>query len=151
MSKATLSIEGYVAEPKQRVSQNGKAMLDISVAHSPRRFNKQSNQWEDVTDQQGNKITLWIRATFFEDYAQLYAQHVTKGSYVRLEGEPRLNVYTDNGGNTNANIELQFAQLSIIPRRTANDQGGYQQAQQQWSQPAAQPASSGFDGGEVPF
>lgn len=127
MSKANFSIEGFAAEPKQRVSQAGRTMLDISVAHSPRRFNKQSQQWEPVKDRDGNEVTVWARATFFDDMADFLHGQVTKGTLVRLEGEPRVNAYLDNGGQPRANIEIQFASLSIVPLKPRQD------AQQQWS------------------
>ena len=127
MSKASFVIEGFAAEPRERVSQSGKHMLDISVAHSPRRFNKQSQQWEDVTDKDGQKVTLWARATFFDDMADFLKSQVVKGTLVRLEGEPRLNVYEDNGGRPAANIEIQFASLAIVPLKPRQD------APQAWS------------------
>lgn len=138
MSKAVFSIEGFAAEPKPRTSQNGKRMLDISVAHTERRRNKQSGEWENVTDRDGNEVTLWARATFFDDQADLLAREVSKGTLVRIEGMPRLNVYTDNAGAAKASIDVQFATLSIIPRGSQGGSGGGYQAppaQQSWGAP----------------
>lgn len=145
MSKANFSIEGFAAEPKQRISQNGRTMLDISVAHSPRRFNKQSQQWETVKDRDGNDVTVWARATFFDDMADFLHGQVAKGTLVRLEGEPRVNAYLDNGGRAQANIEIQFASLSIVPMKPRQD------APQQWSGASSgagtDPWSSGAENG----
>lgn len=127
MSKANFSIEGFAAEPKQRVSKDGRQMLDVSVAHSPRRFNKQSQQWEPVKDRDGNDVTVWARATFFDDMAEFLQSQVMKGTLVRLEGEPRVNAYLDSGGQAQASIDIQFASLSIVPLKPRQD------AQQQWS------------------
>ena len=149
MSKALFSIEGFAAEPKPRTSQNGKRMLDISVAHTERRKNKQSGEWENVTDRDGNEITLWARATFFEDQADLLAATVSKGTLVRIEGMPRLNVYVDNAGVAKAGIDVQFASLSIIPRAASGggNGGGSGGPGDQW----AQPASNGSQGGAQSF
>ena len=149
MSKALFSIEGFAAEPKPRVAQNGKRMLDISVAHTERRKNKQSGEWENVTDRDGNEITLWARATFFEDQADLLAATVSKGTLVRIEGMPRLNVYVDNAGVAKAGIDVQFASLSIIPRAASGggNGGGSGGPGDQW----AQPASNGAQGGSQSF
>lgn len=150
MSKANFVIEGFAAEPKQRVSQSGKQMLDISVAHSPRKFNKQTNQWEDATDRDGNKVTLWARATFFDDMAAFLATQVTKGTLVRLEGEPRLNVYEDGGGRPAANIEIQFASLAVVPLKPRQDAGhggfnaGSGAGMNGWAQPGANGTQNGF-------
>lgn len=128
-------------------------MLDISVAHSPRRFNKQSQQWEPVKGRDGNEVTLWARATFFDDMADFLQSQVVKGTLVRLEGEPRLNVYEDNGGRPAASIEIQFASLSIVPLKPRQD------APQAWSNatggssagvgssPGGNGAQGGFQGG----
>lgn len=116
MSYAHTRIEGFAAEPKQRVSQNGKSMLDISVAHTPRRLNKQTNEWEDVTDRNGAKITVWARATFFDEEAHEFARLVGKGTLIEVEGEPRVSAYLDNGGQPQASIELHRPKLKIIPR-----------------------------------
>ena len=162
MSKALFSIEGFAAEPKPRVSQNGKRMLDISVAHTERRKNKQSGEWENVTDRDGNEVTLWARATFFEDQADLLAATVSKGTLVRIEGMPRLNVYVDNSGNARGGIDVQFASLSIIPRAASGGGNGggsggpaTQQAQNEWSAPQGDPGASGQSGRdwdeEAPF
>lgn len=163
MSKASFVIEGFAAEPKHRVSQSGKRMMDVSVAHTPRRKNKQTGEWENVTDQNGAEVTLWARATFFGDMADFLATQVRKGVLVRLEGEPRVNAYTDNGGQAKASIDIQFASLSIVPMKPRQDapQGGFgggsPQGQGQWAQPpvnAPQTGAQGFGGGfdqEQPF
>ena len=147
MSKANFVIEGFAAEPRQRTSQQGKHMLDISVAHSPRRRNKQSGEWEDVTDQNGNKITIWGRATFFDDMAKYLATTISKGLFVRLEGEPRVNAYINNDGQAQASIDIQFASISVVPIPPKNDN-----AQQGWAQPSnqGQPAPDNFGGGFDP-
>ncbi|MEV8339232.1 single-stranded DNA-binding protein [Leucobacter sp. NPDC077196] len=142
MSKASFSIEGFAAEPKQRTSQNGKRMLDISVAHTERRKNKQSGEWENATDRDGNEITLWARATFFDEQADLLAQQVAKGTLVRIEGMPRLNAYVDNSGTAKASIDVQFASLSIIPRASSGGSGGGS-----WA-PAPQQSQGGFQGAQ---
>lgn len=156
MSKANFSIEGFAAEPKPRVSQSGKRMIDVSVAHSPRRFNKQSNQWEDVTDKDGQKITTWARATFFDEKADAVQTLVGKGTLVRLEGEPRLNVYTNNQGQAAASIDVQFADISLVVQAARQDapQGGFSggspQGQGEWAHPpvnAPQAGAQDFGGG----
>lgn len=154
MSKANFWIEGFASEPKPRTAQNGRRMLDVSVAHTPRRFNKQSNQWEDVTDQGGEKITLWARATFFDEKADAVFAAVSKGTLVRMEGEPRLSV-REHEGKTYTNLELQFADIAVVVQKPAQStQGGYGGGSGagvgEWSQPPVNGAQNGagdFGGG----
>ncbi|QIK63813.1 single-stranded DNA-binding protein [Leucobacter viscericola] len=152
MSKATTVFEGFAAEPKTRVSQQGKRLLDISVAHTPRRFNKQTNEWEDELDRDGEKITTWAQATFFDEMATHLASVVSKGTEVRIEGEPRLSAYIDNSGKPRPSLELRFARLTLVPRPPRQDgpgtSSGAPEGQSAWGQPAG--AQNSFDD-EQPF
>ena len=123
---AKLEIVGALAEPKRGQTREGKSILNLSVGHTPRRFNKDTNQWEDVGD------TLWVRAAFWEDEADLIGAQVQKGMRVRLEGEPVLSV-REHEGRTYTNLELKRASIAFLPRRDA--------------QPGAGQAQSGFVGG----
>ena len=143
MSSARMTIEGFAADPRQRVTNDGTPILDVSVAHTPRRRNKASGEWEDVVDRDGNKITTWARGSFFGDHAMYLATVVSKGALVRLEGEPRLNVYTDGQGQAKAGIDLNFPSIYLVPRpvQEMSPVGGGQ-AQQQWQQ--QQDGQAGF-------
>lgn len=151
MSSATMTIDGMTAEPRSRVSQSGRRMTDLAVAHTPRRFNKQSQQYEDVLDQDGQKITTWARATFFDEMADVVA-NIGKGTLVTMTGEPRVNVYTNNQGQPAASLDLQFASVALVvqkPRQNA-PQGGFgggsPQGQGSWASAPAQAPQNGAGG-----
>lgn len=151
MSQARITIRGNAAEPKQRISQSGKTMLDISVAHTARRKNRDNGEWEDVTDQRGEKVTLWARATFFDDDAHEFARVVGKGDLIELEGEPRPNAYVDNAGNPRASIDIHRAILKIVPRASRNGasrgstgQGAASQSSDPWSTTQNADTGNGF-------
>lgn len=109
MSKAVLEIEGFVSEPRLGQTKSGKAMASVSVAHTPRRKNRETGEFEDVGD------TLWVRATFFDDMADLIGSEIRKGMLVKLKGEPRLNTFEGQNG-FQASIELQWAEIAVVPR-----------------------------------
>ena len=140
---AKMEIVGLAAEPKQAVTKSGDPVLNVSVAHTPRRKNQQTGEWEDAGD------TLWVSAAFFGDEATFLAGHVRKGLSVRLEGEPTLRTYSAQDGSARGQMELKRAALSIIPRRPRQDaqQGGFgggsPQGQGQWVQPPANGAQNG--------
>jgi single-strand DNA-binding protein len=116
MSKATMTVEGFLsADPEFREAQ-GKAVANFSVPHTARRLNKQSNQWEDVGD------TLWVRVALWERDAELAREHLSKGVLVRVEGEPVLKSW-ERDGKSGTNLELKFASWSIIPRQDGGSQG----------------------------
>lgn len=122
MAKPRMIIEGLAAEPRQRVSQDGQHhMLDISVAHTPRRFNEHSQQWENETGRNGEDLTLWARATFFNEQAHHLATLISKGMLLELEGEPRITTY-EKDGETRVNLDLHKPIVKIIPRPTKDSQ-----------------------------
>lgn len=114
MSKATMTIEGFVAKDPELKFHNGRAVTNVTVPHTPRRLNKQTNQWEDAGP------TLWVQASFWEDDAELVVERVSKGSLVTITGQPELRVFTKQDGSADAGLSLKFGTLGVIPRRSGN-------------------------------
>lgn len=110
MSKATTTIEGFVAKDPELGNHQGKAVTNVSVAHTPRRLNKQTNQWEDAG------ATLWVQASFWEAEAEAIVAEVRKGTLVTITGQPEIRVYQKNDGTTDASLSLKFGTLGVIPR-----------------------------------
>lgn len=111
MSKATLTVEGYLAgDPKIGATQSGDSFLGFSVPHTPRRKNRDTGEWEDAGD------TLWVQVTLWREDADRFAPHLTKGTQVRVEGEPVLRAWESNG-KSGVNLELKFPRASIIPEK----------------------------------
>lgn len=118
MSKATLTVEGFVAkDPEIRSTPQGRQVVNVSVPHTPRRKNQQTGQYEDAG------ATLWVQADFWDDMAQAIAASVTKGTLVTITGTPELREYQKQDGTTGVNLNLRFGTLAVIPR------GSGQQAQ----------------------
>jgi single-strand DNA-binding protein len=143
MSKATTVFEGFIAEPRQDKTKAGKDRLTVSVSHTPRRKNQTTGEWEDAGD------TVWARAAFYDDEAHHLAGLLSKGDFVRVEGEPRLSAYVDKDGNARAGLDLWFPALAIVPRAPRNGAsgGGYPASAGQQSQGAWNPPQNGgFDG-----
>lgn len=139
---AKLEIVGMLAEPKHAVSRDGKPILNLSIAHTPRRKNRDTGEFEDAGE------TLWVRAAWFGDEAELLRMQVEKGMRVRVEGEPRMTVREHNG-QTYANLELQWPSIVFLPvarkGQGASERSGWHN-----------PSSTGFGGGtsdsvEAPF
>jgi len=116
MSTARMSITGFLSQdPTIQYTQAGKAVLNLSVPHTPRRFNKDTNEWEDAG------TTLWVQTSVWEEQAELLAGLLSKGTPVRLEGEPTLRAWESNG-KSGVNLELKFAEVAIIPRPQRSQQ-----------------------------
>ena len=118
MSKATLTIEGFVSrDPEARTTNQGRQVVNVSVPHTPRRKNRQTGQFEDAGP------TLWVQADFWDDEAHAVAGAVSKGTLVTITGVPELREYTKQDGTTGVNLNLRFGTLGVIPP------AGAQQAQ----------------------
>lgn len=107
MSKATLTIEGFVAQDPTRRDVNGKTVVSVDVAHTPRK--RDGNEWVDAGP------TTWFQASFWEGDADAVLASVSKGSKVVITGQPEANAYTKNDGTPGASIRLKFATLGVIP------------------------------------
>lgn len=110
MSKATLTIEGFVAKDPELNYHNGKPVTNVSVGHTPRRLNKQTNQWEDAGP------TLWTQASFWDTDAEAIVNTVHKGTLVTITGQPEIRVYQKQDGTTDASLTIKFGTLGVIPR-----------------------------------
>ena len=110
MSKATMTIEGFVARDPEIRDVNGQQVATVTVPHTPRRKNRDTGQFEDSGD------TLWVQASFWGDEAVAVTHEARKGALVTITGQPELNVYTKNSGETAAQLRLKFATLGVIPR-----------------------------------
>lgn len=126
MSKATMTIEGFVAKDPEIRDVNGHQVATISVPHQPRRKNRDTGQFEDIGE------TLWVQASFWDGEAIAVTHAARKGELVTLTGQPELNVYQKTNGETGAQLRLKFATLGVIPRATRPQQPAQDEP---WSTP----------------
>jgi single-strand DNA-binding protein len=110
MSKATMTIEGFVAKDPEIRDVNGQQVATVTVPHQARRKNRDTGQFEDVGD------VLWVQAAFWGNDAIAITQAARKGELVTITGQPEINVYTKNDNTTGAQLRLKFATLGVIPR-----------------------------------
>ena len=136
-----MAVEGFLAADPDIREASGKRVANFSIPHQARRLNKQTNSWEDVGD------TLWVRVALWEADAELAAEHLRKGSLVRVEGEPELKAW-ERDGKSGVTLNIKFAKWSIIPRKPRQSQ---QQAPDDTPWPSNPPAQSQGSGqGQFP-
>lgn len=134
MSKATITVEGFVTKDPEMRQAAGKNVVAVDIAHTPRK--KEGNDWVDAGD------TIWFQASFWDRDAQPIMDTVRKGTLVTVTGQPELNLYSKNDGTPGVSVRIKFGTLGIIPRETSNSGQSAPQAQQGWAQGApAQPAA----------
>lgn len=126
MSKATMTIEGFVAKDPELRDHNGQQVATVTVPHQARRKNRDTGKFEDVGE------TLWVQASFWGEEAIAVTHAARKGELVTITGQPELNVYSKNNGQTGAELRLKFATLGVIPRASKRVQ-----QDEPWAAPAA--------------
>ena len=134
-------------------SQDGKPRFSFSAAESHRRFNKQSNAWEDTG-------TTWFSVTMFGKQAEDLADIIQEGAkqQVVVSGRQETRAYEHNG-EQRTSLEVIADHVGIIHRaqtpQHAQQQGGWNQPQQSQADWGAAPATAWGggqqQGGPAPF
>lgn len=131
MSNASITVEGYLsADPRTGTTQSGDRYLSFSVPHTPRRFDKDSQQWVDAGD------TLWVQVTLWRDDADRFEPHLRKGVQVHVQGEPVLKMW-ESQSKSGANLDVKFARVAIIPARSDRPQEPVSGTDDVWVTPGA--------------
>lgn len=86
-------------DPEMKYAANGNAIVNLSVATSEQRNDKQSGQKQEKTE--------WHRVVMFGKLAEVAGQYLTKGSQVYLEGKLQTRKWQDqNTGQDRYSTEI---------------------------------------------
>ena len=155
-------IGNVVSEPELRFTPNGAAVANFRIANTPRRYNSQTNQWED-----GEYMFLTCNA--WKQLGENVAETLQKGMRVIVQGKLKSRSYQTREGENRTVFEIDVdevgpsikyatAQVARNPREGAQSNG--QQVEQTAQQAAAQdpwnsaPLQGGFgqaDAANPPF
>lgn len=145
-------VGNIVADPELRFTPAGAAVANFRIASTPRRFNSQTNQWEDGE-------AMFLTCNVWRQAAENVAQTLTKGmraivtgrlksrSFQTREGENR-TVFEIDVDEVGPSLRYATAQVARNPRQdnSGGNGGGYQQ--QQAGQGGQQSPTGGFGGGQ---
>lgn len=121
-------------EPDVRYTQDGKAIVSLSIATS--------EQWKDKNSGEKQERTEWHRVVFFGKVAEIAAEYVKKGSKIYVEGKLATRKWTDQQGQDRYTTEIIADQLQLLDSR---QDGGGQQGQQRQQRQDQQQAPAGGD------
>lgn len=147
MELTNVTIAGnLVADPEIRYTQQGRAVVDFTIAASNRRYNKQTQEWEEGD-------TTFLRASAWRDMAENIAASLRKGDRVIATGRLKQRSYETQSGEKRSVIELDVDEVGpSLKRATATVQKtGGQQYAAATAAPAAEPWSTSSDFGSEPF
>ena len=173
-------VGNIVADPELRFTPAGAAVATFRVASTPRRYNSQTNQWEDGE-------AMFLTCNVWRQAAENVAETLSKGMRIIVTGRLKQRSFQTREGKNRTVFEIDVdevgpslryatAQVNRNPREGGgnygggqqqrsnnNNQGGFggqqqQQSQQQNQAPAEDPWNSappagGFGGAdsEPPF
>jgi single-strand DNA-binding protein len=145
------------ADPDVRQTNDGRPIVNLSVATSER--------WKDRNSGEQRERTEWHRVVIFsEGLARIAQQYLRKGSKVYLEGQLQTRKWQDKDGNDRYSTEVVLqgfnSTLTMLDGRSGDDSGfsgsrpaGGGQSAGGMSKPSAN--APAFDGGgnddDIPF
>ena len=134
----TMTIKGRAGQDAElRFTPNGNAACSFSVADTPRKFNRDTNQWED------SGHTLWQRVQVWGPEAEKAAEEVRKGSLVTVSGKLKADEWQDKQtGETRKSTTLVADVVYVHPPK--DQQGGQQRPQQPQEDPWGSAPGGGF-------
>lgn len=97
-------VGNLTADPELRWTQNGVAVANMTIASTPRNFDRAANEWKDGE-------ALFLRASVWREFAEHVAGSLTKGMRVVATGELKQRSYQDRDGNQRTSIELDIQEI----------------------------------------
>jgi single-strand DNA-binding protein len=126
-------------DPEVRSMQDGRSMVNMSVATS--------DTWRDRQSGERKERTEWHRVVIFnEKLAEVAQKYVKKGSKVYVEGQLQTRKWTDQSGQEKYTTEIVLqrfrGELTMLDARGAGGEAG------SYAEPAHEgPSHSGPSGG----
>ena len=116
-----------VADPELRFTPAGAAVANFRIASTPRRFNRQTSQWEDGE-------AMYLTCNVWRQAAENVAESLSKGMRVIVQGRLRQRSYESREGERRSIFEvevdevgpsLSFATAQVTRASRSGGQGGY--------------------------
>lgn len=105
-----MTISGNVVrDPQLRFTQSGDAVVSFTVAYTKRKFNRESNSWQDDGD------ALFLDVTAWKALAEGAAEGLRQGSKVVVTGELRQRNW-EKDGQKRSSVELVASDVGVSVR-----------------------------------
>ena len=127
-------IGNITADPELRFTANGAAVANFTIASTPKKFNKQTQQFEDGE-------TLFMRCSAWRDMAENVAESLSRGTRVVAQGNLTSRSFQTKEGENRTVMELDVQEVgpslryaSAVVTKNERGQGGGQSGFQQSQQ-----------------
>lgn len=97
-------VGNLTADPELRYTQNGKAVANLTIASTPRTFDRATNSWQDGEP-------LFMRSTVWGEHAEHVAASLSKGSRVVALGQLHQRSYQTKEGEKRTSYELEVHEI----------------------------------------
>ena len=104
MSNAFTITGNLTTDPELRFTPSGHAVANFTIADTPRKLNKQTNEWEDGE-------TLFMRCSLWRDAAEHVAESLQKGARVVASGKLTSRSFTTKEGDKRTVIEMEVDEV----------------------------------------
>lgn len=131
-------VGNIVADPELRFTPAGAAVCNFRVASTPKRYNSQTNQWEDGE-------ALFLTCNAWKHLAENTSDSLAKGMRVIVTGKLKQRSFQTREGDNRTVFEIDVDEVGPSLRfstaqvnRNSRDGGGQSAASQQFDQAAQQ-------------
>ena len=120
---ANIQFDGNLGQdPELKYFNDGTPVCNLNVGHTPRKFNKQTNEWED------DGATQWYQVSVVGSQAEPLTEALSKGTRVRVEGKLVHRTYQRQDGTAGVSFDVKNATVTLYAPATGQAGQGYQQA-----------------------
>jgi single-strand DNA-binding protein len=146
-SENVITITGNLADdPELRFTPNGVAVTSVRVAVNQRRFNRETNSWDE-------KLDGFFTCQVWRQQAENVAASLAKGARVVVIGRLKTRSYEDQEGQTRWVTEIEADEIcpslrwatTTVERNPRNGSGG------SWESDRSAPPASAPEPEDVPF
>jgi single-strand DNA-binding protein len=110
MQDTNITVVGNAVDDAQlRFTPGGAAVANFRIASTPRRFNRQTNEWED-------QDALFLTVTCWKQHAENVAETVKRGMRLVVTGNLVQRQFERNDGTKGSSYEIAEAEVAVSLR-----------------------------------
>lgn len=111
----TMTMTGNLtADPELRTTSGGMSVVNFTIAHTARSFNRSTSQWEDGA-------STFMRCSAWRDLADHIARSLSKGMAVVAVGRIAQRSYKAKDGSERTVIEMTVDDIGASLRRAVSE------------------------------